>query len=63
MTAVLLFSNAACAVGWLCQYISARVLAWYLLEKKCPPPTRAELRQGTRFVVEEIFKCFSGNKR
>ena len=33
MTAVLLFSTVACAVGWLCQYISARVLAWYLLEK------------------------------
>lgn len=54
---------AICAAGWLLQRISTMSLLWYLQEKNCPFPSSEEMKKGSRYVAEHMFRDVFGGKR
>lgn len=56
--AFFILTTIICAVGWLIRYINAATLIWYIQEKEIPLPSDSEMKAGTRFVIEHMFKDF-----
>lgn len=45
-----------CAINWFARYIGTAALLWYIQEKGLPLPSDEDLKQGTAFVTEHMFK-------
>lgn len=53
---LLILLLAGCFLWGLAYKVSAAAMIWYLDEKKIPFPTDEDLRKGTRYAVEHLFK-------
>ena len=56
-------ATAICAAGWLFSRISTMTLIWYLQEKNVPFPSNEDLKRGSKFVVEHMFRDLLGGER
>lgn len=55
MAVIFLITTVVCAVGWIKNKIDV-LTAVTLLEKKNIHPTKEELNECSRFVLEHLFK-------
>lgn len=55
--AVLLVLVVALAVLWLRAYVSLLAVIYHYTEKKgCPPPSEAEMKASSEYVVKRLLK-------
>jgi len=53
-----IFMGAAmvvCAIGWIKNYVGALSLSYYLVSKGYPPPSDAEAKSCSEYVVKRLL--------
>ena len=61
---MIVFAVAAviCAFRWYYWRVTAIVLMWYVEETGNPLPSKEKMREGCRWVGEQLFKDLTGRK-
>ena len=56
LTTILGLAAAICAVGWIKNPLSLLAICHYMTTKNCPPPSDAEMKASSEYVVSKLLK-------
>lgn len=56
LTAILGLAAAICAVGWIKNRVGLLAICHYMATKNCPPPSDAEMKASSEYVVGKLLK-------
>lgn len=56
LTTILGLAAAICAVGWIKNRVGLLAICHYMATKNCPPPSDAEMKASSEYVVGKLLK-------
>ena len=56
LTAILGLAAPICAVGWIKNRVGLLAICHYMATKNCPPPSDAEMKASSEYVVGKLLK-------
>lgn len=56
LTAILGLTAAICAVGWIKDHVGLLAICHYMATKNCPPPSGAEMKTSSEYVVSKLLR-------